>query len=127
MFEDRLARLKASMERGGIDTALITDDDSVYYFTGYFDYLHMEFGRPTILIVQRDDETTLITPSIDYNTALDSARVDQIEPWNDGVGAEWREHLPGALKGRGDGDWGCRGRVGASRHKAHIRGDFADF
>ena len=29
--------------------ALITDDDNVYYLTGYYNYLHMEFGRPTIL------------------------------------------------------------------------------
>ena len=36
------------------DVALITDDDSVYYFTGFYDYLHMEFGRPTILAVSRD-------------------------------------------------------------------------
>ena len=28
------------------DVALITDDDSVYYFTSFYDYLHMEFGRP---------------------------------------------------------------------------------
>ncbi len=88
------------MREQGIDIALITDDDAVYYFTGYYDYLHMEFGRPTILLVQRDDKSLLITPSIDHNTALDNARVDRIEPWNDGMGNEWREHLPAALIGQ---------------------------
>ncbi|TNF87129.1 MAG: aminopeptidase P family protein, partial [Gammaproteobacteria bacterium] len=83
----------------GVDLALITDDDSVYYFTGFYDYLHMEFGRPTLLLVWRDGETLLITPSIDYNSALDHARVDRIEPWNDGMGNEWREHLPAAIDG----------------------------
>jgi Xaa-Pro aminopeptidase len=87
------------MHERDFDTALITDDDAVYYFTGYYDYLHMEFGRPTILLVHRDHETLLITPSIDYNSALDNARVDRIEPWNDGIGNEWREHLSAALKG----------------------------
>ena len=86
------------MEESGIDIALITDDDAVYYYTGYYDYLHMEFGRPTILIVPRDHQTLLITPVIDYNTALDNARVDRIEPWNDGMGKEWREHLPEILR-----------------------------
>ena len=33
------------------------------------------------------------------NTAAANARVDRIEAWNDGVGAEWREHLPGLLQG----------------------------
>jgi Xaa-Pro aminopeptidase len=100
MFEDRIQALGDRMREQGIDIALITDDDAVYYFTGYYDYLHMEFGRPTILLVHRDGETLLVTPAIDYNTALDNARVDRIEPWNDGMGNEWREHLPAALKGQ---------------------------
>lgn len=87
------------MRDAGIDLALITDDDSVYYFTGFYDYLHMEFGRPTLLLVWRDGETLLVTPMIDYNSALDHARVDRIEPWNDGLGDEWREHLPAAIGG----------------------------
>jgi Xaa-Pro aminopeptidase len=100
MFEHRTRALKDRMREQGIDIAIITDDDAVYYFTGYYDYLHMEFGRPTILLVHGDGETLLITPAIDYNTALDNARVDRIEPWNDGMGNEWREHLPAAFKGQ---------------------------
>ena len=46
-----------------VDVALITDDDSVYYFTGFYDYLHMEFGRPTILAVSQDSGSLLMTPS----------------------------------------------------------------
>ena len=46
-----------------VDVALITDDDSVYYFTGFYDYLHMEFGRPTILAFSRDSVSLLINPS----------------------------------------------------------------
>ena len=98
-FRDRIQALRNQMGQRDIDVALITDDDAVYYFSGYYDYLHMEFGRPTILIIPRDDQTLLITPFIDYNTALDNAQVDRIEPWNDGMGKEWREHLPGALQG----------------------------
>ena len=82
-----------------IDVALITDDDNVYYLTGYYDYLHMEFGRPTILVVPRDDDVLLITPSIDLNTALAAAQVDRVVAWNDGMGNEWREELPHALSG----------------------------
>ncbi len=49
MYDARMTVLRARMETAGIDVALITDDDSVYYLTGYCDYLHMGFGRPTIL------------------------------------------------------------------------------
>jgi Xaa-Pro aminopeptidase len=83
----------------GVDVALITDDDNVYYLTGYYDYLHMDFGRPTILVVPRDGDSLLITPTIDVNTALATAQVDRIAAWNDGRGNEWREALPGAVRG----------------------------
>jgi len=45
------------------DVALITYHDSVYYFTGFYDYQYMEFGRPTILAVSRDGGSLLMTPS----------------------------------------------------------------
>ncbi|MEM7428190.1 MAG: Xaa-Pro peptidase family protein [Pseudomonadota bacterium] len=95
----RLDALRAKLAEAGIDVALITDDDSVYYLTGYYDYLHMEFGRPTILIVPREGESLLITPAIDAVMAHASAEVDRIAAWNDGAGNEWREELPAALAG----------------------------
>lgn len=99
-FEKRMGRFRAQLEANGIDVALITDDDNVYYLTGYYDYLHMEFGRPTILVVVRDGHSILITPSIDANTAEAAARVDRIAPWNDGAGDEWRAELPNVLQGQ---------------------------
>ena len=58
----------------------------------------MEFGRPTILLVPKDDESILITPLIDIKLVEDDAVIDKILPWNDGVGSEWKEHLPLYLK-----------------------------
>ncbi len=100
MFEKRLCDLRARLDQAGMEVGVVTDEDSVYYLTGYYDYLHMEFGRPTILLVPVDGESLLITPMIDLNTARATAMVDRIEAWNDGQGNEWRDPLPGALKGR---------------------------
>jgi len=91
--------LRAHMAENGVDVALITDDDNVYYLTGYYDYLHMAFGRPTILVVPRDGDSLLITPTIDLAMAEAAAQVDRIAPWNDGAGEEWRAELPAALRG----------------------------
>lgn len=101
MFTERLSRFQTRLADAGIDVALVTDDDNVYYLSGYYDYLHMEFGRPTILVVPKDGPSLLITPTIDLNSAKSAARVDRIAPWNDGMGKEWREELPGAVKGAG--------------------------
>lgn len=100
MFDTRLATLRTRMVAAGQDVALITDDDSVYYFTGYYDYLHMDFGRPTILVVPVDGPSVLITPSMEMEMARAAARVDRIAAWNDGLGAEWRDELPGLVSGR---------------------------
>lgn len=100
MFARRLDDLRQRLSDAGIDVALITDEDSVYYYSGYYDYLHMDFGRPTILVVPSDDESLLITPSMELDMAEAAAVVDRIQAWNDGDGEEWRAALPGLLKGR---------------------------
>ncbi|MFT4715332.1 MAG: Xaa-Pro dipeptidase [Paracoccaceae bacterium] len=101
MFASRMETFRERLSKAGIGVALITDDDNVYYLTGYYDYLHMDFGRPTILVVPTDGDSLLITPSIDLNTAQATAHVDRIVAWNDGMGAEWRQELPGAVKDAG--------------------------
>jgi Xaa-Pro aminopeptidase len=101
MYPARMEDFRRRLGAAGIDVALITDDDSVYYLTGYYDYLHMDFGRPTILVVPREGETLLITPSMELDMAEAAARVDRIAPWNDGHGDEWRAALPGAVAGSG--------------------------
>ena len=97
MFSHRISKLKERLTEAGIDIALISDDDSVYYYSGYYDYLHMDFGRPTLLIVAANGESVLITPAMEKDLAESSAVVDRIELWNDGMGNEWREALPDLL------------------------------
>jgi len=94
MFKKNLIKLRAKMKENNIDLAIITDDDNLYYFTGYHDFLHMDFNRPTILLVPKDDESTLITPLLDVLLVPEDTPVDKIETWNDGIGKEWREFLP---------------------------------
>ena len=98
LYETRLKDLKDRMRVWGIDTALVTDDDNVFYLTGYYDYLHMEFGRPTIFIVSENSPSVIITPQIDENSDKSLAHCDEISTWNDGMGDEWREKLPDLLK-----------------------------
>ena len=98
MFKKNLENLKEHLQKNNIDLAVITDDDSLYYFTGYYDFLHMSFGRPTILLVPKDSETLLITPLIDAHLVNKNCPVDKITTWNDGVDNEWREQLPKYIK-----------------------------
>ena len=98
MFENNLLKLKQKMKENNIDLAVITDDDSLYYFTGYYNFLHMDFFRPTILLVSKDDDSTLITPLLDVLLLEKNCPVKNIVTWNDGIGKEWREVLPKFIK-----------------------------
>ena len=89
---------KKKLEKINVDVAIITNEDNVYYLTGYYDYLHMEFGRPTILIISINEGSLLITPSIDENMAKSVAQVDRIIAWNDGLDNEWRSEIPHIIK-----------------------------
>ena len=97
IFSQRIEILQQKMGKEHLDVAVITDEDNIYYLTGYYDYLHMEFGRPTILIISINKGSLLITPSIDENMAKSVANVDRIVAWNDGLGDEWRVEIPKAL------------------------------
>ncbi len=94
MFKNNLNKLREKMNEKNIDLAIITDDDNLYYFTGYHDFLHMDFNRPTILLVPKDDQSILITPLLDVLLVPKDTPVDKIETWNDGIGKEWREFIP---------------------------------
>ena len=98
MFENNLLKLKQKMKECNIDLAVITDDDSLYYFTGYYNFLHMDFFRPTILLVPKDDDSTLITPLLDVLLVEKDCPVENLVTWNDGIGEEWREVLPKFIK-----------------------------
>ena len=98
MFKKNLLKLREKMKENNIDLAVITDDDSLYYFTGYHDFLHMEFFRPTILLVPKNDESILVTPLLDVLLVPKDSPVDNIKTWNDGIGNEWKEFLPNIIK-----------------------------
>jgi Xaa-Pro dipeptidase len=93
MFQSRTVALQGRLKKNNIAMALITDDDSVYYYSGFYDYLHMDFGRPTILVVPQDGECQLITPMMELEMAQKMTWIEDIEPWLDGTGDEWRRPL----------------------------------
>jgi Xaa-Pro dipeptidase len=97
MFQSRTVALQSKLRQNNIALALITDDDSVYYYSGFYDYLHMDFGRPTILVVPMDGECLLITPMMELEMAQGMTWVENIQPWLDGMGDEWRGPLYKAI------------------------------
>jgi len=93
MFVERHKLLQSHLEANELGLVLLTNEDSVYYFSGFYDYLHMDFGRPTILAIKPDQESVLLTPMIELEMAQRMTTINDIIPWQDGEGSEWRAEL----------------------------------
>lgn len=77
----------------GVDLLLLTDPDSVYYVSGYWGYLGVDWGRPTVVAMPRAGELTLITPKLESEMAAAMTWVEDIRSYIDGGGGEWTDPL----------------------------------
>ncbi len=112
-FATRIQDLQARMAESGIDTGLIEDPDNIYYLSGYWGYMGMDFGRPTVLVLGRNTPPALITPALEAEMAARMTRLDDIRPWTDGKDGEWRTPLDALVPGKSGG------RIGIELDKTH--------
>ncbi len=97
LFQNRTRELQNRLKDEGIDVLIITNTDSIYYYSAYWGDLGLEFGRPTILTVASNGDVRLITPGSESLMAEAMSWVGDLEFYSDGVGAEWRDPLRKAL------------------------------
>jgi len=100
-FDDRVSELQKKMQAEGVDICVFADADSIYYFSGFANYLAMEFGRATLLVVGRDDTPILITPTQESEMGGEMSGLDRLWTWQDGVNDEWRKPLRRAISESG--------------------------
>lgn len=97
-FHERTKELQRRMADDKIDVAIVSDPSSVYYYSGYYGYLYIEFGRPSFLIIPRSGSCAIITPTLEVEMAQRTSWVDEVIPWLDGVDGEWRTPLAEKLE-----------------------------
>lgn len=89
LFERHALELQRRLADEKIDLLLLTDPDSVYYVSGYWGFLGVDWGRPTVIAVPRDGDVTLITPNLESEMAAAMTWIEDIRSYADGVGGEW--------------------------------------
>jgi len=87
--EARTKALQDRLKSAGIDWAVLTDPDSVAYYGGYWNYLGVEFGRPTLMLVPKDGAPAIVTPLMESHMARQMTWLDDVRPWEDGDGTPW--------------------------------------
>ena len=93
LFQNRTHELQRRLKDEGIDMLIITNIDSIYYFSAYWGDLGLEFGRPTLLTVASNGDVALITPGSESLMAQALTWIDDLRLYSDGVGEEWRDPL----------------------------------
>lgn len=101
MLRKRAQELKHRMADTDLDAVLLTDEDSIAYIAGYWGYLGVEFGRPTMVVVPRNGECTVITPLMEMEMGAEMTWIEDVRPWEDGKGGEWRSVLEGIITSLG--------------------------
>ncbi|MCP5085735.1 MAG: aminopeptidase P family protein [Rhodobacteraceae bacterium] len=97
LFKNRTSELQRRLKDEGIDILVMTDADSIYYYSAYWGDLGLEFGRPSMLVVANGGDVTLITPGSESLMAEAMTWVGDIAYYSDGVGTEWRAPLDKAM------------------------------
>lgn len=97
LFQGRTVELQRRIRDTEIDLLLLTNADSIYYYTAYWGDLGLEFGRPTIVAICARGDVTLITAASESLMARDMTWIEDVEIYSDGVGKEWRDPLDKVL------------------------------
>ena len=97
LFQNRTRELQNRLKDEGLDLLVITNVDSIYYYSAYWGDLGLEFGRPTLLTVAANGDVRLITPGSESLMAEAMTWIDDLNFYSDGVGEEWRDPLRMAL------------------------------
>ncbi len=126
LHQKRVTEFQRRIADEGIDLAVIHDPDNIYYLSGFWGYLGMDFGRPTILLIPRTGTPTLITPGMEAEMATKMTRLDNIREWTDGVGDEWRSLLDALLGDTKNLYIGLEPEITHPMILSHVRKRFAD-
>ena len=97
-FKQRTLELQRRLSDGGIDVLIITNPDSIYYLAGFWGYVGIEFGRPTVLVVPKAGEPVLIAGQVEGEMAEAMTWLDDIQVFADGVGDEWMTPLRNVIQ-----------------------------
>jgi len=93
----RTLEFQSRLNDSAIDVALITDESSIAYLAGFWGYLSVEFGRPTFLLIHRDEAPVVITPLMESEMVSAMTWVENVQTWEDSGANRWENVLRKAI------------------------------
>jgi Xaa-Pro aminopeptidase len=93
----RTERLQSELQRRGIGHAVFTSESSIAYLAGFWGYLGIEFGRPSMLVVPAAEAPIVITPLMESEMVAEMTWVTDVRTWEDAGQRSWGRALSEAL------------------------------
>jgi len=93
----RTAEFQTRMREAGVELVLLTDQSSIAYLAGFWGYLGVEWGRPTMLVLRPDESPVIVTPAMEAEMVSSMTWVDQIRPWEDSGPDGWRQVMAAVI------------------------------
>lgn len=79
----RTLKLQEHMRQKNISKAVFTDESSIAYLAGFWGYLGIDFGRPTLLVVDVNDAPIVVTPLMESEMVGKMTWVEDVRTWED--------------------------------------------
>ena len=95
--KERTAKLQLKMQALDIPLAILTDESSIAYLAGFWGYLGVEFGRPTMLIIFANSDPLIITPLVEAEMVSEMTWIEKIDIWEDTGENTWSKYLYSAI------------------------------
>ena len=95
--KQRYAVLQRTMQDENVSIAVLSDESSIAYYAGFWGYLGIEFGRPTLLIVRADDAPIVITPFMESEMVSRMTWIEDVRVWFDAGDRGWEQVLTDAI------------------------------
>lgn len=110
---ERCQRLQSQMAEQNIAVALFSDQSSIAYLAGFWGYLGIEFGRPTMLLVYPDKPPVVITPLMESEMVSAMTWVEDVRTWEDSGPRSWVAALSQSLPASTSTIWVERNHIPA--------------
>ena len=89
--KERTAKLQLKMQALDIPLAIFTDESSIAYLAGFWGYLGVEFGRPTMLIIFANSDPLIITPLVEAEMVSEMTWIERVDIWEDTGDNTWSD------------------------------------
>ncbi len=109
----RTLALQQRMKAQGIECAVFTDESSIAYLAGFWGYLGIEFGRPSMVVLKAQDAPIVITPLMESEMVGEMTWIEDVRVWEDFGNRTWGAALAGALDKKPSEIWVERNTIPA--------------